>query len=57
MEKNRFAIIISSIALAIGVILMFALYNVIQMPNALLVINSSNILLFAFALLYNQKRE
>ncbi|MCQ2792179.1 MAG: hypothetical protein MJ208_01500 [Bacilli bacterium] len=54
--KNRKNIIIYSILLSIGFILIFALFNVIKMPYALLVIDASNILILSLSLLYNQKR-
>ena len=56
-KKNKLEIILSSIFLALGFILVFALYSVVKMPYAFLLINTSNILLFTFSLLYNLKRE
>ena len=56
-KKNKIEIIFTSIFLGLGFILVFALYSVVKMPYAFLLINTSNILLFTFSLLYNLKRE
>ena len=55
--KNKLLIVLSSICLIIGFILIFALYQFVKMPYTLLLINTSNILLFIFLLLYNLRRE
>lgn len=56
-NKNKVEIIASSILLSIGFILIFALYSLIKMPCAFLLINASNILLLAFSLLYNLRER
>lgn len=54
--KNKGLIVVNSVFEFIGFLLIFCLYNVVKMPHTLLLINTSNILIFVFALLYNQKR-
>ena len=56
-KKDKLEIILYSTFLAFGFLLVFALYSVVKMPYAFLLINTSNILLFTFSLLYNLKRE
>ncbi|MCQ2795704.1 MAG: hypothetical protein MJ213_00110 [Bacilli bacterium] len=55
--KNKLIIVISSILFSLGFIFVFAFYSLIQMPYTFLLINTSNILLLTFSLLYNLKRE
>lgn len=55
-RKNKTQIIITSIMLGLGFILVFALYSVVKMPYAFLLINTSNILVSTFSLLYNLRR-
>lgn len=57
MKRYKLIIVLSSIALAIGFILIFALFNFVKMPYTLLLINTSNIFVSLLALLYNQKEE
>lgn len=58
IAKKKGLIIFFSIALISGFVLVFALYNVIIKPYALLLINTSNILIFSILLinLYNVNR-
>lgn len=56
-SKNKTAIIISSICLSLGFIFVFIFYSFVKMPYTFLLINTSNILLLTFSLLYNLKRE
>ncbi|MCQ2794891.1 MAG: hypothetical protein MJ214_01610 [Bacilli bacterium] len=55
--KNKVVIIISSILFSLGFVFVFAFYSLIKMPYAFLLINTSNILLLTFSLLYNLRRE
>lgn len=55
--KNKLRIVIASISLGLGFILVFALYSLVKMPYAFLLINTSNILVCTFSLLYNLRRE
>lgn len=57
-QKRKFLIVLSSIALISGFVLVFILYNLIAKPYALLLINTSNILIFSISLinLYNVNR-
>ena len=56
-DKNKPDIAIASVCLALGFILVFVLYQFIKMPYVFLLINTSNILLITFSLLYNLRRE
>lgn len=55
--KNKIIIVISSFLFSLGFIFVFAFYSLVKMPYAFLLINTSNILLLTFSLLYNLRRE
>lgn len=55
--KNKLNIILSSIFFVLGFLLVFMLYQVVKMPHAFLLINTSNILVLTYSLLYNLKRD
>jgi len=57
LSKIKSIIVISSAFELLGLILVLALNQVVKIPYTLLLMNSSNILIFVFALLYNQKRD